>query len=138
MSFLGKPYVWGGDDPLRGFDCSGFILELMQSTGIFPPNYDNNAQGLHDYFEKQGIPKTVGAFGRLVFFGGSVTKITHIAFCLDQYRFIDFGGGGSKTKTIGDAIAQNAYCRIRHIDHWRDDRVKILVPNYSSIGALGW
>jgi len=27
-------YLWGGDDPLAGFDCSGFVIEILKSVGI--------------------------------------------------------------------------------------------------------
>jgi len=26
--YLGTPYVWGGDD-FSGFDCSGYVIEIM-------------------------------------------------------------------------------------------------------------
>ena len=31
---LGTPYRWGGDDPILGFDCSGFIVEILKSVGV--------------------------------------------------------------------------------------------------------
>ena len=34
MQFLGKPYVYGGTDPLHGIDCSGFQQYLLQHFGF--------------------------------------------------------------------------------------------------------
>ena len=33
--YIGKFYKWGGDDP-SGFDCSGFVIEILKSVGILP------------------------------------------------------------------------------------------------------
>lgn len=136
MSMVGKPYIYGGDDPMKGFDCSGGVIELMKSCGLVPNSYDATAQGLFDYFEKNrseyhGVP----SFGCLLYFGKSIKKITHIAFALDRFRMWEAGGGGSKILTVADAIKYNAYIRIRAI-FIRKDLVRILKPHYSQIGAL--
>ncbi len=35
--FLGKPYVWGGEDPNTGADCSGFVGYVYRNFGISLP-----------------------------------------------------------------------------------------------------
>lgn len=38
MQFLGKPYVWGGNDPNTGADCSGFVRYCYwHSAGVWLP-----------------------------------------------------------------------------------------------------
>lgn len=37
MKFLGTPYVWGGADPRKGFDCSGLVQYLYKQMGISLP-----------------------------------------------------------------------------------------------------
>ena len=32
-TFIGKPYRWGGEGVL-GFDCSGFIQEVLRCVGL--------------------------------------------------------------------------------------------------------
>jgi cell wall-associated NlpC family hydrolase len=34
---LGTPYVWGGTDPAKGFDCSGFVQYVFGQAGIDLP-----------------------------------------------------------------------------------------------------
>lgn len=36
-NFMGTPYRWGGNDLLRGVDCSGFVKELFGKIGVNLP-----------------------------------------------------------------------------------------------------
>lgn len=137
LSHLGTPYRWGGDDPMQGYDCSGFVQELMRSVGLLDQRQDLTAQGIFYHFEKStnGSYQVGCQFGSLVFYGSSVNRITHIAFGLDAYRVIEAGGGNSSTKDVEDAARQNAFVRIRPFDH-RKYRVSIIKPFYHTIGEL--
>jgi len=126
-SFVGKPYIWGGDDPILGFDCSGLVQEILSSVGMDPPG-DQTANALYMFFMAQ--PHTTQAkAGSLVFYG-KVPNVTHVGFMVDKWRMIEAGGGGSSTKTGADAAAQNAYIRIRPIQR-RNDLIGIIHPNYN-------
>ncbi len=52
LAHLLTAYRWGGDDPIDGFDCSGFVIEALTAFDIWPGG-DTTAQGLHDYYLKQ-------------------------------------------------------------------------------------
>lgn len=41
QSMLGTRYVWGGNDPRNGVDCSGFVKLVYQSVGIDLPRVSN-------------------------------------------------------------------------------------------------
>ena len=133
MSFIGRPYRWGGDDPMGSFDCSGLVLELLYSCGMVPTKKDMTAQGIYNYFEKISTHAYECQFGNLVFYGKDLNSITHIAFGLDQYRILEAGGGGPHVKTLEDAIKYNAFIRIRGINN-RMDRAGILKPSYVKLG----
>lgn len=107
MRWLGKPYLWGGDDPMAGFDCSGLVVEVLKSVGALPREGDWTAEQLRQRFPKTSIPER----GRLVFWGETVA--THVELLLDGELSIGASGGGSKTLTLEDAIRQNAYIKVR-------------------------
>lgn len=37
LSFIGTPYVWGGNDVYRGVDCSGFVKKMYGTIGMDLP-----------------------------------------------------------------------------------------------------
>ncbi len=133
LSFVGQPYLWGGDDPINGFDCSGLVQEILASVGLAPP-VDMTAQGLYNHFEPTSASNCSG-LGAIVFYGKSVTQITHVAFCIDQYRAVGANGGGSKSVDRASAAKMNAFVKLRLIDY-RADRVAILKPRYATIGEF--
>lgn len=116
MSFVGLPYIWGGDDPINGLDCSGLCIELLKSAGVFPHAEDTTADGLYRYFAAQRTKSPM--FGTLVFFGSD--HPTHVGFCLNASTMLEAGGGGSKTTSRADAALQNAFVRIRPISNRKD------------------
>lgn len=134
LRYLGIPYKWGGNNPIEGFDCSGYAQWILKSCGIDPPG-DQTAQALFDHFSKVGLLTNHHKLGTLLFFGQSVSKITHVAICLDAYRFSEAGGGDHLTLTKEDAAKRGACVRIRHINS-RKDLVAKIHPNYASIGII--
>lgn len=111
---LNEPYLWAGDDPLAGFDCSGLVNEGLKAAGILPRDGDWNADALSRKFRR--ILDAELKPGCLLFWnrGGTIghVEIVH-AIIGGQVFTIGASGGGSKTKTLEDAIAQNAYVKIR-------------------------
>ncbi len=139
LSFLGQPYIWGGDDP-SGFDCSGLVIEILQGCGMLPRTmyrlanqsaipYDATAQELFSRFEKDGVIAQKG-LGALAFFGRDKNSIRHVGFMLDNKRMIEAGGGGKRVKSYEDAVKYNAFIRIRPLT-WRKDLFMIIKPRYA-------
>ena len=111
MRFIGTPYLWGGDDPVKGFDCSGFVIEVLKSLGKLPRSGDWTAEMLYPMFPNVARPRG----GCLVFWhaGSDRSRIIHVEMCISNELSIGASGGGSKTKTVEDAINQNAYIKVR-------------------------
>ena len=114
FSLLNTPYVWGGDDPLRGFDCSGLVVEILKSVGILKEHEDYTADGLYRKFKKHEVEKP--HLGCLAFWGFEERK-THVAFCISDRHVITASGGGFRTQTLADAVRQNAFVKCRRIDY---------------------
>lgn len=126
LSFLGKPYHWGGKNPVSGLDCSGLVEEILKAVGMDIPGVQN-AQAIFDHFKDDSVEKL--SQGCLLFFGASNQHITHTAFALNEFLMIEAGGGGHLTLTPQDAAAQGAFVRIRPI-HDRKDLVAFVLPKY--------
>lgn len=122
LSWLGTPYIWGGDD-FAGFDCSGLVQEILSSVGMDPPGDQTADSLMHMFTNRIAAPQP----GALAFYG--TPNATHVAFCIDNFRVVEAGGGGSKTLTVADASRQNAFVRIRPFDQ-RKDLNCIVMPPY--------
>jgi cell wall-associated NlpC family hydrolase len=118
ITFLGQPYKWGGNNPLEGYDCSGFIQEVLASIGYDPP-CDQTAQTLFNYFYKDDLVSEPKA-GAIAFYGHGQDKIRHVALCLNDFQIIEAAGGNSETRTIKDAARDDAFIRVRPVMHRRD------------------
>jgi cell wall-associated NlpC family hydrolase len=125
FKFIGLSYMWGGDDPINSFDCSGLCIECLKAFGFYP-NGDATAQGLYDYLSNNNWLEKKEK-GAILFFGKSRSKITHVAFSIDKYgEFMVEAGGGDHTTTSKEiASKQNAFIRIRPI---RKDLIAYLYP----------
>jgi len=111
LKFTGTYYSWGGDDP-SGFDCSGFVVEILKSIGKIGRGSDYTANGLYNLFPKTDKPDS----GVLAFwYNKSKTKIVHVEICLNKHQTIGASGGTSRTVTKEDAIRDNAFIKIRPI-----------------------
>lgn len=71
---VGTPYVWGGEAPGVGFDCSGLTQAAYRAAGIVLPRV---AQDQFDAGPQLG-PGTVLEPGDLVFFGDGPSGVTHV------------------------------------------------------------
>lgn len=122
MSYIGTFYIWGGDDP-SGMDCSGFAIEILKSVGLFPSSSDTTAKGLFLTYIRVDTPK----LGCLVFYGKGESSISHVEFCLNDVLSIGASGGTSRTRTVKDAIRDNAFIKIRPMNR-RSDVVGYVDP----------
>lgn len=80
-SQLGKKYVWGGESPRTGFDCSGLVWWAFRQHGIYLPRIS---------WRQYHVGRTVRrhlAPGDLVFFRSSLGK--------GRYHVGIFAGGSS-------------------------------------------
>lgn len=132
LSYVGLPYLWGGNSPVSGFDCSGLVAELMRVEGVLGPA-DLSAQMLYDYLESRG-EKSVAQEGAVVFFGPSTLEINHVGYMIDEWRMVEAAGGGREV-TTGDVAAKLGACvRVRFVNY-RKDYLGAIMPRYTVVGG---
>lgn len=117
FSQIGKPYIWGGDDPIVGFDCSGLVQEGIKGVGIIPRTADFNADGLLNiaFKNRPRLQITQLKPGVLLFWKrGAVIGHVEIIWAVIGNRVLTIGasGGGSATTSPAAAAEQNAYVKI--------------------------
>jgi len=87
---LGKPYVWGGETPQVGFDCSGFIYYLFAQQGISLPRTVADIWNV-------GKPVSSPAVGDIVFFETYKKGPSHAGIYIGNGQFIHSGSSTGVT-----------------------------------------
>jgi len=91
MSWIGRRYVWSGDDP-SGFDCSGYAVECLKSVDIISPYVDYTAAGLFDLFKDN--QKNFYKRSYLAFWMNQSRHVIHVEILIDEKHTIGASGGG--------------------------------------------
>lgn len=84
LHLQGTPYRYGGADPRRGFDCSGFVqFVYREAAGLSMPR-DVRAQfGVGQRIRRDQIRP-----GDLVFFATVASGPSHVGIVIDRDRFV--------------------------------------------------
>lgn len=81
--FLGNPYVYGGNDLNTGVDCSGLVQQVLKTFGVIVPRTAQAQSEVGAWVEEEFIQ-----VGDLVFFGTSISSITHVGIYLGNGEII--------------------------------------------------
>lgn len=127
LHFITLPYVWGGNTPEQGMDCSGFIQELLRSQ--YKYGGDRTSQGIYDYLKNQFLYVTeenedLDTVMRedILFFGANKQSITHVAMAVDSWKLIEAAGEGRNPTDKG-------FVRVRPLNYRRDFVTSIRIYN---------
>ena len=75
-SYVGVPYVWGGNSPSQGFDCSGFMKYIFAKNDVSLPRTSREQS-------RVGSPVTANFSslrpGDMLFFAEPDEQISHVA-----------------------------------------------------------
>jgi cell wall-associated NlpC family hydrolase len=124
ISQLNVPYIYGGDDPMSGLDCSGLVINMLNSFG-----YKLNDMTSAQLYEWCKHSEFHGSFdcGAIAFYGKD--KISHVGIMINRDFIVEAGGGDATTTDIKASIKRNAYVRIRPL-RYRNDLVSVFLPKW--------
>ena len=89
---IGVPYVWGGNSPSVGFDCSGLVQWAYGLSSSYRTTYQQQALGTHVYSNVSSAPK-----GALLFFGSDSAPY-HVAISLGDGSYVHAPTVGENVK----------------------------------------
>jgi len=111
LAQVGTPYIWGGETPGVGFDCSGLVQAAFKVAGITLPRV---AQDQYDATAKLG-PGDPLEPGDLVFFGGGPADVTHVGIYVGNSQMVDAPHTGADVRvesfptTVGASWGTDTY-----------------------------
>ena len=80
---IGTPYVYGGDSPKAGFDCSGLVFYSFEQMGVKVPRTAELQRKAAERVQRDDLEP-----GDLVFFRSSKGRIDHVGIYAGDGRFI--------------------------------------------------
>ncbi len=91
---LGTPYVYGGNSPQRGFDCSGLVQYSHKAAGIQLPRTTRQL-----YRATKPVRRRSLQAGDLVFFRINPGRtVSHVGIYLGNGKFIHAPSSGKRVK----------------------------------------
>lgn len=94
MGFLGVPYRRGGNSAETGFDCSGFVRAMYETTiGLVLPRRANEQAAATQRIEQQDLQP-----GDLVFFNTMKRAFSHVGIYVGEGKFIHSPKPGAQVR----------------------------------------
>ena len=97
LGLIGTPYVWGGNTPETGFDCSGLIKYVFdQSAGV---NLPRTTAQMASYSAAPKVAKNQWQSGDILYFATSGNgKVSHAGIYVGDGRFIHAPSSGGTVR----------------------------------------
>ena len=89
LQFRGVPYRLGGDEPVGGFDCSGFVHYVFEQHQVALPRTVSQQYEVGTKISPSDIEP-----GDLVFFATTASNATHVGLAIGPDEFIHAPGTG--------------------------------------------
>lgn len=112
--YQGQPYVWGGKNPVTGFDCSGLTSYLYKVVaGISIESYT-----VTQYNQTVPVSQSEARAGDLIFFRGTYGApnfISHVGIYVNGTTMFDANGSGVGYHSWQDSYWQSHSPEIRRV-----------------------
>jgi cell wall-associated NlpC family hydrolase len=131
LAYLGVPYRYGGEDPLRGFDCSGLVRHVARS--VLQVDLPRRSEAIA--LQGRAVHRNELQVGDLVFFNTRGRRNSHVGFYLGEGRFVHAPArnGQVRIESIEDAYWRQRYNGARRL---HDDPAAIERPVEASTTAV--
>ncbi|TPG42177.1 C40 family peptidase [Flavobacterium pectinovorum] len=106
--YLGTPYLYAGNDPKKGFDCSGFVNYVFQHFSVSVPRSSSGYKNINT----TKSPEDFKVGDVLVFYGyKNNTIIGHVGIICEangmHSKFIHASSGKAGSVTISDLDSEH-------------------------------
>ena len=111
MTYLGTPYVWGGQSP-RGFDCSGYTQYVFGKNSISLHRTVINQLGDGIVIKREDLQ-----CGDLIIFSNTTSRgfASHVGMYIGDGKMIHSGNGGVAITTLNTPYWNKYYQGARRI-----------------------
>ena len=112
LSLEGVPYVWGGDDPSTGFDCSGYVRYVLAQHRITAPR-----TSAEQFLLGARVALKHLRAGDLVFFSTIAPGASHVGLAISNEEFVHApaSSGVVRTERVRAPYWQSRYVGARRI-----------------------
>ncbi len=107
---LGRPYRWGGEDPGRGFDCSGLVQWSFGCVGVDLPRVVRDQKNAGRSITGDQLRP-----GDLLFFAVQGDRVSHVGIYLGGSRFVH-------APRSGEAVREDSLDDPWWRQRWSDSR----------------
>ena len=118
--FIGNPYVWGGTDPVRGADCSGFVQTIYRQFGYALPRLAQQQAMVGTMVDLEDAEP-----GDLIFYQNGKGEIYHVVIYAGNGETVE--AANESDGIVRGTVAGDACWAVRVIE---DDLVSQIPETY--------
>jgi hypothetical protein len=109
-TFLGSPYVYGGDSPVTGFDCSSYVQYVFAHFGVQLPRVTEDQVLMGQHVEQADLQP-----GDLVFFTTDAPGASHVGIYIGNRKMIDDQNNGVSYDDLDSSYWAPKYYEARRV-----------------------